>query len=163
MHEVYISKKDAKRIVNEARRQLKVEITGIDEKGNKYIEIDKDASILLLGRIVLIKEEDKVFPSLVCPEYFLEKFPIIKVDKGAIPFICKGANVMRPGIVSFERNFSVDDVVCVREELYNKFIAVGRALIEKDKAEKSSKGAVLNNLHYVGDKYWDFLRNVRTQ
>jgi len=148
-------------MIDEARRQLKVDITGIEDKGNKTIEIDKNAHVLLLGKIVLIREGDKVFPSLICPESFLERFPAIRVDKGAVPYLCKGAKVMRPGIVSFEKDFSVDDIVCIKEALHNKFIAVGRALIEKDEAEKTSKGVVLDNLHHVGDRYWNILKNVR--
>ena len=31
----------------------------------------------------------------------LEKFPYVIVDMGAIKFVCKGANIMRPGITKF--------------------------------------------------------------
>ena len=163
MHEVHISKKDTKKMLEEVRRQLKIDVSRINDRGNKIIEIDKNANIILFGRIVLIKEEERIFPSLLCEETFLDQFPTIKVDKGAIPFICKGAKIMRPGIVAFDREFLLDDIVCVKEALYNKFIAIGKALMGKDDAEKGSKGVVLDNLHYVGDKYWDALKNIRFQ
>ena len=34
----------------------------------------------------------------------LEKFPSVTVDMGAVKFMCKGANLMRPGIKSHLRN-----------------------------------------------------------
>ena len=161
MHESYISKKDTKKILEEVKKQLKINFIDVNEKGNKVIEIEKDVQILLLDKIVLVREKGVIFPSLLCEEDFLAKLPSIKVDKGAIPYICKGAKIMRPGIVAFEGEFFQGDVVCVKDEIYGKYIAVARALMEKDEAKKTIKGVVLDNLHYVGDKYWNILKNIK--
>lgn len=161
MHESYISKKDTKKILEEIKKQLKVDLPDVNEKGNRVMEIEKDVQILLFEKIVLIKEKEIIFPSLFCGEDFLGKLSYIKVDKGAIPYICKGAKIMRPGIVAFEGEFSHGDVVCVKDAIYGKYVAIARALMEKNEAEKTVKGAVLDNLHYVGDKYWDTLKNTK--
>ena len=161
MHEFYISKKDTKKVLEEIKKQLKVSLPDVNEKGNRVIEIGKDVQILLLDKIVLIKEKEVIFPSLLCVEDFLGKLPYITVDKGAIPYICKGAKIMRPGIVASEGEFSEGDVVCVKDATHGKYIAIARTLMEKSEAEKTVKGAVLDNLHYVGDKYWNTLKNIK--
>jgi PUA domain protein len=161
VREFYLSKKDTKNVLEDVKKQLKADIPDVNEKGNRIVEVEKDVQVLLFDKVVLIKEKDKIFPSLFCAELFLEKFPSVKVDKGAIPYICKGAKVMRPGIVAFEKEFYEGDVVCVKDEAHSKYIAIGRALLEKGEAEKTAKGAVLDNLHYVGDKYWDTMKNMK--
>jgi PUA domain protein len=161
VREFYLSKKDTKKVLDGIKKQLKVDLPDVKEKGNRVIEVEKDVRVLLLDKIVLIKEKEEIFPSLLCDEVFLEKFPYIKVDKGAIPYICKGAKIMRPGIVSFEGEFYEGDVVCVKDAIHGKYIAIARALMEKSKAEKTEKGVMLDNLHYVGDKYWDTMKNIK--
>jgi len=161
VREFYLSKKDTKKVLEEIKKQLKVDLPDVKEKGNRVIEIEKDVQVLLFDKIVLIKEKEEIFPSLVCEEGFLGKLPYIKVDKGAIPYICKGAKIMRPGIVAFEREFSEGDVVCVKDATHGKYIAIARALVEKSEAEQTVKGVVLDNLHYVGDKYWDTMKDIK--
>lgn len=161
MHQFYLSKKDTKKIEEEIKNNFGIEIEKIEYVGNRVIELDKDNKIFILGKIVLIKERNIIFPSLVSDRNFLEKFPYLKVDSGAIPYICRGAKIMRPGIVSFESNFNLDNIVCVKETVYNKFVAIGKALMSKNEAEKMNKGPILDNLHYIGDKYWVLLKNIK--
>ncbi len=161
MHQFYLSKKDTKKIEEEIKNSFGIEIEKIEYVGNRVIEIDKDNKIFILGKIVLIKERNTIFPSLVSNKDFLEKFPSLKVDSGAIPHICRGAKIMRPGIVSFEADFNLNSIVCVKDVMYNKFIAIGKALMNKNDAEKMDKGPILDNLHYIGDKYWTILKNIK--
>ncbi|ABK76904.1 RNA-binding protein [Cenarchaeum symbiosum A] len=84
----------------------------------------------------------------------LEKFPSVTVDMGAVSFMCKGANVMRPGITGFAE-FGLGDIVCVVEESQHKFIAVGRSLATSSEGEAMKKGEIVKNLHYISDKYWN--------
>jgi len=161
MHQFYLSKKDAKTIEEEIKKKFGIEIGKLEYIGNRVIELDKDRKIFILGKIILIKEGNELFPSLACEKSFLEKFPLLKIDAGAIPYVCRGAKIMRPGIIAFETNFSVNDIVCVKEGVYNKFIAVGKALMNKDEAERIERGPILDNLHYVGDKYWAFFKEAK--
>lgn len=161
MHQFYLSKKDTKKIEEEIKNSFGIEIEKIEYVGNRVIEVDKDNKIFILGKIVLIKEGNTIFPSLASHKDFLEKFPSLKVDSGAIPYICRGAKIMRPGIVSFETDFNLNSIVCVKDVIHNKFIAIGRALIKKSDAEKMDKGPILDNLHYIGDKYWTILKNIK--
>src|SRR6476646_10786963 len=89
----------------------------------------------------------------------LEKFSSITVDSGSIKFICNGAKILRPGIVKFD-SFSKNDIVVIKDEKFNKFISVGLALEDSNIAEKLEKGYVMNNLHYVGDKFWNAFKEI---
>ncbi|MHB1867897.1 MAG: PUA domain-containing protein, partial [Nitrososphaerales archaeon] len=86
---------------------------------------------------------------------------VITVDSGAIKFVCNGANIMRPGIVKIEGDFQAQDIVVIKEQKYGKPIAVGRVTLSKPEMESATKGAVITNLHYVGDKFWDMLKELK--
>jgi len=73
---------------------------------------------------------------------------------GAIRFVCNGAKIMRPGIVSMEE-FNQDDIVVVKDDRHGKYIAVGVALVASKEAQAMSKGHIIDNMHYVSDKFWD--------
>ncbi len=90
----------------------------------------------------------------------LEKFPYVKVDMGAIKFVCKGANVMRPGITKFS-DFENGEIVCVIEESQNKFLAVGKAEMSSKEAENTNKGEVIKNMHYISDDFWETKKEIK--
>jgi PUA domain protein len=73
---------------------------------------------------------------------------------GAVKFMCKGANVMRPGIKKYSE-FKKGDIVCVVEESHHKFLAIGKTLVSSQELESMEKGEVMKNLHYISDKYWE--------
>ena len=90
----------------------------------------------------------------------LEKFPYVTVDMGAVKFVCKGANVMRPGIIKFS-DFESDEIVCVIEESQNKFLAVGKAEMSSKEAQDASKGEVIKNMHYISDDFWETKKEIK--
>jgi len=99
------------------------------------------------------------FP-LLKDEWILPSRPSITVDSGAVKFVVNGANIMRPGITKIEGEFGPGEIVVVKEEKYGKAIAVGEATLSKTQMEETKKGAVINNLHYAGDKYWEMLTGI---
>ena len=112
-------------------------------------------------KVYLGKKQDSAsyFP-LLKDESIVTSLPAVFVDSGAVKFVCNGANIMRPGIVKVEGDFKAQDLVLVKEQKYGKAIAVGRALLAKPELEAASKGSVVSNLHYVGDKFWDMLKEL---
>jgi PUA domain protein len=86
--------------------------------------------------------------------------PKVVVDMGAVPYVCKGANVMRPGIRRFEGDFAKDGLVFVVDEKHGKPLAVGEALCSQEEAQKATQGAVISNIHYVGDKLWNTIKEL---
>jgi PUA domain protein len=79
---------------------------------------------------------------------------------GAVKFMCDGANVMRPGIRNHSE-FEKGQLVCVVEESQKKFLAVGRAVVPSSELQTMTKGVVLENLHYVSDKYWEIKKSLK--
>jgi len=73
--------------------------------------------------------------------------------------MCKGANLMRPGIKKFSE-FSKNDIVCIVEESHNKFLAVGKSEVDSSDLERMEKGEVLKNLHYISDKSWEISKTI---
>jgi malignant T-cell-amplified sequence len=121
-----------------------------------YTVVFDESEKMFLGKK---KDSTSYFP-LLKDESMLSKLPSITVDSGAIKFVCNGANIMRPGISKIEGDFQAQDLVLVKEQKYGKSIAVGRAMLSKPEMESASKGAVVTNLHYVGDKFWDMLKEL---
>ena len=122
-------------------------------KNVKVHQILDDAQIITGAGIKILKVDDDYLPFLSETE-ILDKFPSVTVDMGAVKFMCKGANVMRPGIKKFTE-FEKDKLVCIVEESQHKFLAVGKAMVSSSELENMEKGEIVKNLHYISDKFWE--------
>ena len=122
-------------------------------KNVKVHQILDDAQIITGDGIKILKVEDDYLPFLSETE-MLEKFPAVTVDMGAVKFMCKGANLMRPGIKEFGE-FEKDKLVCIVEESQHKFLAVGKSLVASSELENMEKGEVIKNIHYISDRFWE--------
>ena len=90
---------------------------------------------------------------------FLQKQLILKeivVDMGAIKFVIKGADIMRPGIIEINEDIQEGEAIVVVDETYRKPLAVGIAQLTGEVMQIETKGKVIKNIHYIGDKLWDF-------
>ena len=122
-------------------------------KNLKVHQITNDAQIITGQGIKILKIDDDYLPFLSETET-LEKFPNVTVDMGAVKFMCKGANLMRPGIKKFTE-FEKDKLVCIIEESQHKFLAVGKAIVSSSELEEMKKGEVIKNMHYISDNFWE--------
>lgn len=127
-------------------------------KNLKVHQISNEEQIIVAEKFKFLKIGDEFVPFLSETE-ILEKFPYVMVDMGAVKFMCKGANVMRPGIKKYSE-FNKGDIVCVVEESHHKFLAVGKTLVSSQELENMEKGEVMKNLHYISDKYWEIGKNL---
>jgi len=122
-------------------------------KNVKVHQILDDAQIITGDGIKILKVDDDYLPFLTEIE-MLKKFPAVTVDMGAVKFMCKGANLMRPGIKEFTE-FEKDNLVCIVEESQHKFLAVGKAMIDSSELESIEKGEIIKNIHYISDRFWE--------
>ena len=122
-------------------------------KNVKVHQILDDAQIITFSGMKILKVEDDYLPFLSETET-LQKFPSVTVDVGAIKFMCKGANVMRPGIKEFTE-FEKDKLVCIVEESHHKFLAVGKSMVSSSELQNMEKGEVIKNIHYISDRFWE--------
>jgi PUA-domain protein len=153
--------KEAKQILTEASKNLKLDIEALfGSKVNvEVVESDVGAVYLIGGKPLLYRAGDKVLPTLLFSE-FIAKAPKIVVDMGAVPYVCKGADVMAPGIVRIEGEFSKGDLVLVIDMKFGKALALGESLYDAEAAKQTKKGPVVKTLHYVSDKIWDYTKTL---
>ena len=139
------------------KAQWKIELP--KQKNIKTHDVNERGVIITGDGITAIKIGEDILPFLD-DTAILEKFPFVKVDMGAIKFVCKGANVMRPGITKFS-DFESGEIVCIIEESQNKFLAVGKAEISSKEANDARKGEVVKNMHYISDDFWEAKKEIK--
>jgi len=151
-----ISKSETTQLLKIVADKWKIDLPKI--KNLKVYEIDEDIQLITGKEIKILKIRDEHLPFL-SEIKTLEKFPYVQVDMGAVKFMCKGANVMRPGIKKFS-DFTVGDIVCVIEESQNKFLAVGIAQVASSELEDMKNGEILKNFHYISDRAWEISKTL---
>ena len=139
------------------KSQWKIELP--KQKNIKTHDVTENGVIITGNEITAIKIGENILPFLDDIP-ILEKFPYVTVDMGAVKFVCKGANVMRPGITKFS-DFESGEIVCVIEESQNKFLAVGKAEMSSKEAEGSRNGEVIKNMHYISDDFWETKKEIK--
>lgn len=122
------------------------------------VEVVEDARgtiILQEGEPALLLHQGEWLPTL---QALNKSNPLkkITVDMGAIPYVCSGADVMRPGIKKIEDGIGKNSPVCIIDEKYGKILAVGIALFDSEEMRKMEKGKMVKNINYVGDWIWNF-------
>ena len=152
-----ISKSETSKILERINSQWKIELP--KQKNIKTHEVDEKGVIITGNGITAVKIGDDILPFLDDIP-ILEKFPYVTIDMGAIKFVCKGANVMRPGITKFS-DFESGEIVCVIEESQKKFLAVGKAKMSSKELGEISKGEVIKNIHYVSDNFWESKKEIK--
>ena len=151
-----ISKSETATLLKTVSEKWKIDVPKV--KNLKVYEIDNEIQLITGEQIKILKIKDEHLPFL-SEISILEKFPFVQVDMGAVKFMCKGANLMRPGIKKFSE-FSKNDIVCIVEESQNKFLAVGKSEVDSSELESMEKGEVLKNLHYISDKAWEVSKTL---
>ena len=146
-----ISKSETSALLKTVSERWGIEFPKI--KNVKVHQILDDAQIITGSGIKILKVDNDYLPFLSETET-LEKFPSVTVDMGAVKFMCKGANLMRPGIKEFSV-FEKDKLVCIVEESQHKFLAVGKSLVSSSELETMEKGEVIKNIHYISDRFWE--------
>lgn len=100
----------------------------------------------------LIIKENRFLPHLKSINE--KEYKSVYVDKGAIPFVIKGADVMRPGIRIIDENIQKGETILVKDETHKKTLAIGFAEHNSDEMQKQEKGKSVIIYHYVGDLYY---------
>jgi PUA domain protein len=159
----FLKARESKELLDKASKRLRIEFEQ-SLKGRANVEVIQAESIQLFlidGKPALTQIEDDVYPTLTFKE-FIDHAPRVTVDMGAVPYICKGANVMAPGIRRFIGEFQRGDLILITDEKHGKPIALGETLYDAEQAKTVKYGAVIKNIHYVGDKTWNQLKQITT-
>jgi len=156
-----VKSKEAKQILNEVSKRLKInEEVLFGSKANlEVVEADVGKIYLVNGKPLFFKAGEKLLPTLLF-QNFASQAPKIVVDMGAVPHVCNGADIMAPGIVRVEGEFSKGDLVLIVDEKHGKPLALGESLHDAENARNTKQGAVVKNLHFVSDKIWNFAKTL---
>ena len=152
-----------KRLTNKEIRELNVKISRWNLKFNKndelyFSSVDDIKVVIFKNQVQFFYYNNILVPSLHAViehknTIFLMK-PVV-VDMGAVRFVVKGADIMRPGVVELS-DFSKGDVVLIIDIDNRLPLALGVALYDSEDVELMKKGKVIKNIHCVGDKIWNF-------
>jgi len=151
----FLRKKDVKAFRQRLSSSLSERAARTLDGQVEVLETERFSLILVNGDRTFVMMGDDIFPFLGCLVEDDMGMKRVAVDRGAIPYVINGADVMRPGIVRSDPAVAVDDLVLIVDDTHGKPLAVGRSLHPaKELTGGSGKGVRI--LHYVGDPIWDF-------
>ena len=158
-HRHSLKSKDIKKLLLEATKRLRTDIEKFLESKIRVEVNETETGELFIfnGNPLLARSSGDLFPTLSFEE-LIAILPKIVVDMGAIPYVCKGADVMAPGVLTIKDEFTENDILLVVDERHGKPLAVGVALFSSEDMKTVKRGKAVKNLHYVGDKLWNYLK-----
>lgn len=155
-----LSKREVHDITGQISKSWPTNSIGAIKNLQAYV-IDGNKRLLVGNNLVAIQ----LAPDLIVPHLtqhdLLNHFASVQVDMNAVKFVCNGANIMRPGITDFT-TFKESEIVLVKDQTHKKELAVCISLVDDVNGRKMERGVVLNNIHYIGDVYWETKKTFRT-
>lgn len=155
-----LSKREVHDITGQISKSWPTNSIGVIKNLQAYV-IDGNKRLLVGNNLVAIQ----LAPDLIVPHLtqhdLLNHFASVQVDMNAVKFVCNGANIMRPGITDFT-TFKESEIVSVKDQTHKKELAVCISLVDDVNGRKMERGIVLNNIHYIGDVYWETKKTIRT-
>lgn len=155
-----LSKREVHDITGQISKSWPTNSIGAIKNLQAYV-INGNKRLLVGNNLVAIE----LAPDLIVPHLtqhdLLNHFASVQVDMNAVKFVCNGANIMRPGITDFT-TFKESEIVLVKDQTHKKELAVCVSLVDDVNGRKMERGVVLNNIHYIGDVYWETKKTIRT-
>jgi len=157
----FLKARESKELLDKASKRLRIDLEQVlkDKTNVEVVQAESIELFLINGRPALARTEENIYPTLTFKE-FLDAAPRVRVDMGAVPHVCKGANVMAPGIRGFNGEFQKGDLVIIIDEKHGRPIALGEILYDTEQAKNVKQGIVVKTIHYVGDKTWIQLKKL---
>ena len=154
-----LSKREIHDITGQISKSWPTNSVGAIKNLQAYV-IDGNRRLLVGNNLVAIQlAPDLIIPHLTQHD-LLNYFASVQVDMNAVKFVCNGANIMRPGITDFT-TFKESEIVLVKDQTHKKELAVCISLVDDLTGRKMERGVVLNNIHHIGDIYWETKKTIR--
>ena len=152
---INISGKDKKQYKISAERYLEDATEIFHKKTDLKKYVVKDGEFIALNKeILFLIQKSSLIPTISTIRKFASKIPKVIVDIGAIKFIIKGADVMRPGITQIGKDVVEGKLVKIIEEKNGAILSIGRSLYDQVDMEPLETGRVIKNLHHINDIWW---------
>lgn len=148
LHHYKLRKKECKLISKYFDENYGISIGGEMEK----FEFDYMSVIAVDNEPLILEYKDRYYFTVYGIMKLRPKDGWVVVDEGAMPYIMRGADVMKPGIVDFDEKIKAGDFVYVESKIP---IAVGIALVDGVEM-KEGRGKAVKNIHHLKDKIWNY-------
>ena len=160
----FLKEKETEQLLRALSQRLHIETHKLlgSKRHIELAETESTEIYILHGKPILTRLEGGISPTLRFEEIF-RLLPEILVDRGAIPFICNGADVMAPGIVRIRGDFNENDILLIADEKHEKPVALGIALYNSERTRKLKHGKAAKNIHFIGDHLWNLLKKLRQE
>ena len=150
----FLKKKQLKKINESISRYYNYDFSLTSNPVERAISRDWDILILDREPAFFLVEGD-FYLTLKGHERYRLTSKFVTVDMGAVPYLVNGADVMAPGIIDADPSIRKGDIVWVRDERNLKPISIGRSRVSGDDLVSSTKGKVVETIHFVGDFLWN--------
>jgi malignant T-cell-amplified sequence len=155
-----VSKTDSRELIAEIERSAGIHLEVPRSAQVEILEPDEESKFVIIdGRFTFVKGGDGYLPFVGSAEA-VGLFPSVTIDEGALKYIIKGADVMRPGISKYDDWGEAGRLVVVREDKKGRAAAVGRTGVASSEMADLKKGNCVKNLHHAGDKFWNAYKKI---
>jgi PUA domain protein len=154
-----LSNKDKKKLSEQLLNLYKIDIKPLIKKQQVFFHDELNIFTVNKKPIAFINE-NTIYPTLLLLLDTEFEIPYVVVDLGAVKHILNGADIFRPGITEIDRGVKKDKAVIIVSE-DEKLLAIGKALYDYEEMLSMEKGKVIKNLHYFGDKIFDFWKSMQ--
>jgi malignant T-cell-amplified sequence len=166
-----ISKHDSRDLIAEIQRDTGAHLEVPNSAQVEVLEPDEESKFVIVdGKYAFIDNgakdeagaegEAKKYLPFIGSSQVADLFPSVTIDDGALKYIIKGADVMRPGITKYDAWGEAGKLVVVREGKKGRAIAVGRATVPSSEMADLKKGNCVKNLHHLGDRFWNAYKKI---
>ncbi|MHA1520629.1 MAG: PUA domain-containing protein [Promethearchaeota archaeon] len=162
-----LKSKDIKKLLHRLETQLPIppeEVKKILSPKDRveWIKLGENQELYAINNVLTFWLRDDIFIPLLS---FLLKHDLpyhrVKVDQGAIKFVSKGADVMRPGVIAFDLNIQTGDIVLIEDPQHGRILSVGQAMYSTTEMEAMTKGKIIKAVHSLTDQIWAFSKNYQ--
>jgi PUA domain protein len=155
-----VSKHDSRDLISQIESSTGIHLEVPRSAQVEILEPDQDSKFVVIdARFTFISGSAGYLPFVGSAEA-VGLFPSLTIDEGALKYIIKGADVMRPGISKYDDWGDAGKLVIVREEKKGRAAAVGRTAVKSAEMAELKKGNCVENLHHVGDRFWEAYKRI---
>lgn len=156
-----VSKSDSRELIAEIERSAGIHLEVPRSAQVEILEPDDTSKFVVIdGRFTFVSGGGGGYLPYVGSPEAVGLLPSVTIDEGAVKYIIKGADVMRPGITKYDDWGEAGRLVVVREEKKGRAAAVGRAAVASSEMAELKKGNCVKNLHHAGDKFWNAYKKI---
>jgi PUA domain protein len=117
-------------------------------------------NLIVVNKQVLFFQmrDQQWLPTLQILHKFPDLLPKVQVDRGAIKFVLKGADIMCPGLTSkggkLDEPVEKNKPVAIYAEGKEHALAIGFTKLSTEEIKTLNKDIALENLHFLNDGLW---------